>query len=377
MNKKRSALLAIGAFLLSNLKWIWGLLKFSKFGATFLSMFVTLLLYGQIYGWKFGIAIIYLIFIHEMGHVIAAKRKGIRTSPAIFIPFVGAMIAMKEQPRDAATEAYLAYGGPLAGLLSFLPAFPLYWWTEDPFWILVIYVGAMLNLFNLLPVSPLDGGRIVSVLSTKIWLFGLIGLGVFVYFSPGPMLFLILLFGILTWWTRLREGYRQQVLSYERERLLRFRRELDIWPTLDSSWETRERLYSDYLSATAKRTEKRRFYVPFLHDEQRLASDRQKIDRIYGTITWELYQQWERTPVLFADSDPNQPIPSPILAGAKHDADEKLKSIDEQLQRLTTYYEAPASTKWKVLAAYLGLAAVLSLCFFYANTITQGYISAS
>jgi len=377
MNKKRSALLAIVAFLLSNLKWIWGLLKFSKFGATFLSMFVTLLLYGQVYGWKLGVAIIYLIFIHEMGHVIAAKRKGIRTSPAIFIPFVGAMIAMKEQPRDAATEAYLAYGGPLAGLISFLPAFPLYWWTGDPFWILLIYVGAMLNLFNLLPVSPLDGGRIVSVLSTKIWLFGLIGLGVFVYFSPGPMLFLILLFGLLTWWTRLREGYRHRVLSYEKERLLRFRRELEVWPTLDSSWETRERLYAKFMSVTAKRTEKKRFYVPFLHDEQRFSADRQKIDRMYGTITWELYQQWERTPVLFADSDPNQPIPSPILVQAMHDADEKLKSLDEQLQRLTTYYEAPAKTKWKVLAAYLGLAAVLSICFFYATGVTQGLVSPS
>lgn len=374
MNKKRSALLAIGAFLVTNLKWIWGLLKFSKFGATFISMFITLLLYGQIYGWRFGVALVYLIFIHEMGHLIAAKQKGIRTSPAIFIPFVGALISMKEQPRDAATEAYLAYGGPLAGLLSFLPAFPLYWWTEDPFWILVIYLGAMLNLFNLLPVSPLDGGRIVSVLSTKIWLIGLLGLGAFLYFSPSPMLFLILFFGIITWWTRIREGYRHRVLSYEKQRLLRFQRELQSWPQLTTSWETRERLSNDYWNAAASKAEKKRFYFPFLQDDKRFKMDRRQIDRIYATITWELYQQWERTPVLFADSDPNQPIPSPILAEALRDANDKLVKIEEQLQRLTSYYEAPAKTKWKVLAAYLGLAAVLSFFFFYANTLTQGYL---
>ncbi|MCK9911988.1 hypothetical protein MXD81_22730, partial [Microbacteriaceae bacterium K1510] len=85
---------------------------------------------------------VYLIFVHEMGHLVAAKQKGIRTSPAVFIPFVGALISMKEQPRDAATEAYLAYGGPLAGLISFLPAIPLYVWTGEPFWAMVVSLGA-------------------------------------------------------------------------------------------------------------------------------------------------------------------------------------------------------------------------------------------
>ncbi|MCK9907185.1 hypothetical protein MXD63_45220, partial [Frankia sp. Cpl3] len=70
----------------------------------------------------------------------------------MFIPFVGALISMKEQPRDAATEAYLAYGGPLAGLISFLPAIPLYVWTGEPFWAMVVSLGATINLFNLLPV---------------------------------------------------------------------------------------------------------------------------------------------------------------------------------------------------------------------------------
>jgi Zn-dependent protease len=373
MNKKRSAILAIGAFLLTNLKWLLGLLKFSKFGATFFSMILSVLFYAEIYGWQFAIALVYLIFVHEMGHLIAARQKGIRTSPAIFIPFAGALISMKDQPRDAATEAYLAYGGPLAGLISFLPALPLYWWTDDPFWALVVYLGAMINLFNLLPVSPLDGGRIVSVLSTKIWLIGLLAILVMLIFTPGPILFLIFLFGALTWWNRLREGYKKRLLSYEKERLNRYLAELSAWPALISVVETKERLYGEFLSATAKRVEKKRFFLPFLQDEQRFAADRLRIDRVYAELAWNLFQQWERTPVLFWEADPNQPQPSPLLMEAARDARNRLTQIEEQLQRLTSYYESSPQTKWKVLGAYLGLAAVLSLFFLYASSIIEQY----
>jgi Zn-dependent protease len=370
MNKTRSVLLAIGAFLLTNLKWLLSLLKFSKFGTTLISMIVSLGAYAWAYGWKFAVALVYLIFVHEMGHVIAAKRKGIATSPAVFIPFVGALISMKEQPRDAKTEAYLAYGGPFAGLLSFLPALPLYWLTGEPFWALVIFLGAMLNLFNLLPVSPLDGGRIVSVLSTKIWFFGLLAMAVMIIFSPSPMLFLIFIFGLITWWNRAREGYLQRILSYEKEKLAHFLQELRTWPQLPYTVETRARLLGVYSYATNKRRNSR-FFLPFLQDEKRLERDKARLDRRYAELTWELFQKWERTPVTFADGDPYQPVPSPLLTEASLDAEERLKKVEEQLHRLSTYYESPASTKWKVLAAYLGLAIVLSLFLFYGNMIME------
>jgi Zn-dependent protease len=371
MNKKRSTMLAIGAFLLANLKWLLGLLKFSKFGATFLSMFLSLILYANFYGWKFAAALIYLIFVHEMGHLVAAKQKGIRTSPAIFIPFAGALISMKDQPRDAATEAYLAYGGPLAGLISILPALPLYWGTGDPFWALVIYLGATINLFNLLPVSPLDGGRIVTVLSTKIWLIGLLGILALLLFSPSPMLFLIFFLGAITWWNRSREGYKKRVLTYERERLGRFLAELRTWPTLLSVGDTKERLYDEYRAATAKRVQNKRFFLPFLQDDKRFAVDRARIDRLYAELAWNVYQQWERTPVLFLDADPEQPLPSPILMEASRDAERQLSLIENQLERLSSYYEAPAGTKWKVLIAYLALAAALSVAFWYGSSIIE------
>ena len=106
---------AIGLLILSKLKWVVGLLKFSKFGATFISMIISLFAYAVLFGYKFAIAIVYLIFVHEMGHLIFAKIKGLKTSPAIFLPFMGAVIAHK-RPDEVKTEAFIAYGGPLFGL---------------------------------------------------------------------------------------------------------------------------------------------------------------------------------------------------------------------------------------------------------------------
>ncbi len=370
--KNRSILLAIGAFLLSNLKWLIGLLKLSKFGATFLSMAISLAAYAWVYGWKFAAALVYLIFVHELGHLVAAKQKGLKTSPAIFLPFVGAVVSLKELPKDARTEAYLAYGGPFAGLLSFLPAVPLYWWTHDPFWGLVIHLGALINLFNLLPISPLDGGRIVSVLSTKIWMIGLIAVAVLLIVSPSPMLFLIFLFGLFSWWNRVREGYQARVLSHEKQKWLQFIHELKTWPTMYSFAAKRMELQTEIVEAEVL-AKQGGWLIPFLQDERRFARDKARIDYDMARTKRDLLVQWERTPVSFLNGDPLQPVTSPILAEACMEAEERVRVLDEQLQRLNTYYEAPASTKWKVLAAYLGLALVLSAFLLYGNDIMRYY----
>lgn len=366
MKKSRSVFLAIGAFLLANLKWLLGILKFSKFGTTLLSMMISLWAYALLYGWKFAAALVYLIFVHEMGHVVAAKQKGIATSPAVFIPFAGAFISMKDTPRDASTEAYLAYGGPLAGMLAFLPALPLYWWTHDPFWALVIYLGALLNLFNLMPISPLDGGRIVSVLSTKIWFIGLVGLGIMLFASPGPIMVFIFIIGLITWWSRLREDYQYQVLQYERAHLHDFLAEIAKWPHLESSWNKRSEL-SEEINRLDKTEPPKGYLIPFLQDDKRLRRDRLRLDKVYKHRAWDVYKQWERELVLFIDADPLQPAPSAVLGEAREKALQRLSEVEEQMHRLTTYYVAPASTKWKVLAAYLGLAAALSAFYLYAQ----------
>jgi Zn-dependent protease len=373
-SRMRSYLIGIGVFLLAKFKWALALLKWTKFGGTLITMGASLGAYALLYGWKFAVALVYLIFIHEMGHVIAAKRKGIPTSPAFFIPFVGALISMKQRPRDAATEAYLAYGGPLAGLISFLPAVLLYESTKDPFWALVIFLGASLNLFNLLPVSPLDGGRIVSVLSTRIWLAGLLILVVIVYFSPSPILYLVILFGFFTWWNRARENYQSSVLSYEREKLTEVRSALQQWQTLTSMLSIKQSL--TYAKETASREEeanKGKWLIPFLQDEERLARDKARMDREFADRTLSLLLEWEHLPVEYADSDAARPIPSELLVTADRIAQERIQAIDTELHRYRTYYVASPSVKWKVLAAYLLLAAALSLFMLYGHRLMELY----
>lgn len=203
-------LAVIGVFLLTKFQYILAALKFAKF-STLISMFISLGVYATIFGWRFAVAIIYCLFIHEMGHLIAMKIKKIPASPAVFIPFVGAVISIKGEIKDAKTEAFIAYGGPLAGLLSILPAIPLFLWTGDPVFALIIYLGAFLNLLNLLPVSPLDGGRIAAALSTHIWAFGLLVLLAWNIFMPSPILILILIIGAITWFSRLGEGKRLEL----------------------------------------------------------------------------------------------------------------------------------------------------------------------
>jgi Zn-dependent protease len=375
MNKSRyrSYLAGLGVFLLAKIKWVLALLKWSKFGATFVTMGASLGAYALLYGWKFAAVFIYLIFVHEMGHLIAAKRKGVATSPAIFIPFVGALISMKQQPRDAATEAYLAYGGPLAGLISFLPAVWLYEATGDPFWSLVIFTGALLNLFNLLPVSPLDGGRIVSVLSTRIWLVGLLLLVLIFSLWPSPILILVLVFGISSWWNRARESYRSAVLSYERDKLIALRRELQRWPTLTSTLQIKQELkvVLDEAADRERSGRNRKRLIPFLQDEERIARDRVRIDAEFADRTLGLLLEWEHQPVQYEDADPSKPIPSELLENVVRITGERIGVLEQELHRYRTYYVAPASVKWKVLGAYLLLAAVLSFFMIYGHRLME------
>jgi Zn-dependent protease len=376
--KWRAGLATLGLIVLTKIKWLIGLLKFTKFASMFLSLAVSLGAYAIFFGWKFAAVLLYLMFVHEMGHLVAARQKGIKTSPAIFIPFLGAAIAMKEKPKNAADEAYLAYGGPLAGLISFLPAVPLYAWTHDSVWGLMILLGALLNLFNLLPVSPLDGGLSVSVLSTKIWFFGLLAVVALLFWQTSPILILILLFGFFSWWNRAREGFQGEQLRYRKKRHEEYIRELRVMmddlffmrideegapdPVLNSDvrffWLRRVKGKADELKE--KLNEQSSFAIPFLQDEKKLKRKRLEIDLEY-----------ERKKENFLDGI------STDYDGLKRkitEAEALVGEMDKELDRLKTYYQAPASTKWKVLVLYLALAAVLSFFYFYGQNIASSVL---
>jgi len=168
-----------------------GSAKFSKLLLTAGTMLLSIGAYAMLWGWRFATGFVLLIFAHEMGHVLAARQRGLAVSAPAFIPFVGAYIMMKQQPASVETEAYVAYAGPFVGTLASFAVYYLGRNENDTMLLALSYSGFVLNLFNLLPISPLDGGRITAVLSPSIWFFGVpILLGLMIY-QPSPMLFVI------------------------------------------------------------------------------------------------------------------------------------------------------------------------------------------
>jgi Zn-dependent protease len=173
-----------GLLLLSSLKW-------AKLFTTTGTMLLSLAVYATIWGWRYAAGFVGLLFVHEMGHYLAAKQRGLPVGAPTFIPFVGAWIELKDQPMDAETEAYVGMGGPFLGAAASLA---VYLWareTSSQLLLAIAYAGLFLNLFNLLPVPPLDGGRITGVLSPRVWLIGAPMMLALLFYSPSPMLMVI------------------------------------------------------------------------------------------------------------------------------------------------------------------------------------------
>lgn len=171
-------------------------LKFGKVGITGGTMLLSMFAYSFIWGWPYAVGFVLLILVHELGHFVAARQRGLNVGAPAFIPFVGAWIQLKDMPHDAETEAYIGLAGPVAGTLAALACFEIARFTGSPLMLALSYSGFMLNLFNLLPLAPLDGGRVTAAISPKLWLLGgpmLIGL---FFWHPSPMFLLI---ALLAW----------------------------------------------------------------------------------------------------------------------------------------------------------------------------------
>jgi Zn-dependent protease len=159
------------------------------------SMLVSIGAYALIWGWRFGVGFVALLFVHEMGHVLQLRREGIKASAPMFIPFVGAIVAMKQMPKDAGAEARVGLAGPVLGSLGALAVLGLYGLTGNELFKALAFVGFFLNLFNLLPVLPLDGGRAMAALSPRLWFVGFALLVGATVLFPNPIMILIVLAG--------------------------------------------------------------------------------------------------------------------------------------------------------------------------------------
>jgi Zn-dependent protease len=138
------------------------------------TMFLSIFLYAQIWGWRFAVGFVLLIFVHETGHLIAARMMGLPAGWPVFIPFMGAVIALKEAPRNAWIEAIVGIGGPILGSVGALAAYAAAVFTDNPLFMALAYFGFFLNLVNLIPIIPLDGGRIVAAISPWLWVVGFV-----------------------------------------------------------------------------------------------------------------------------------------------------------------------------------------------------------
>ncbi len=172
------------------------LLLFSglKLGKIFTSggtMLLSVFTYALLFGWRYAAGFVGLIFVHEMGHYLAARQRGLNVGLPMFIPFVGAWIQLKELPHNVETEAYVGLAGPVFGTIGAIGCYLLGRHLDSTLMLALAYAGFFINLFNLIPISPLDGGRITAIISPKLWLVGApVLIGIFVL-HPSPILVLV------------------------------------------------------------------------------------------------------------------------------------------------------------------------------------------
>ena len=180
--------------LLLNFKWVFLGLKFAlSFGSIFVSIFA----YAMFFGWKLGVVFVLLMLMHEIGHIIAMRAYGMRTSLPYFIPLFGAFVTQQSPSPSRLADAVIALGGPVIGSLAAGLCYAYGAATNEPFWIAAAHLGLLLNLFQLIPVLPLDGGRAAGAISPRFFIFGLVLLGTYVVatrsFAPIMLMLLVVI----------------------------------------------------------------------------------------------------------------------------------------------------------------------------------------
>ena len=214
--RKLWAPIAAFGFLLWKLKFIFAaIFKFKLFTVAG-SMLVSIAAYALLWGWQFAVGFVLLLLVHELGHVLEAKRQGLPVTAPMFIPFLGALIMLKELPDNAWNEAKVAIAGPILGGLGTAAVWALGESTDSELLIALAFTGFFLNLFNLAPISPLDGGRIVAAIHPALWFVGLVALLALAIVAPNPIILLILVLGAMESWRRWQSRNRPEAEAYYR-----------------------------------------------------------------------------------------------------------------------------------------------------------------
>jgi Zn-dependent protease len=199
------ALAALGALIVKFFGAIKGLLLLVpklKLLTTAGTALVSVAAYSLFWGWTFALGFVVLLFVHEMGHVIQLRREGIKATAPMFVPFLGAFISAKSLGENALAEARVGLAGPILGSLGAAACLVIGEAANSDLFRALAYIGFFLNLFNLLPVVPLDGGRAMAAMAPWMWFVGLGALVALVLVIPNPILLIIILFAAIETWRR-------------------------------------------------------------------------------------------------------------------------------------------------------------------------------
>lgn len=183
------------AALLTKLKALLLLLPKLKLLISAGTMLISIAAYSLVFGWTFAMGFVALLLVHELGHVIQLRREGLKASLPMFIPFLGAVISARSLGDNALAEARVGLAGPILGSLGSVACVALWHLTGNDIWRALAFTGFFLNLFNLLPVVPLDGGRAMAAMTPWMWFVGFAALIPMAVFFPNPIVFLIVLIG--------------------------------------------------------------------------------------------------------------------------------------------------------------------------------------
>ncbi len=204
---KFGAYIKSGALLLGNA-------KFLTTGATAL---VSVAAYSLFWGWQFAAGFVALLFVHEMGHVIQLRREGIKASTPMFIPFLGAAIFSRSLGDNALAEARVGLAGPILGTLGAVAVAIAGAITGSDLLLALAYLAFFLNLINLIPVVPFDGGRAMAAVAPSMWFLGIGGLVAMILLLGNPFLLIFILLALRempTRWRQLRSRSIAQAAYY-------------------------------------------------------------------------------------------------------------------------------------------------------------------
>jgi Zn-dependent protease len=178
------------------------LLFLPKLATTAGTALVSVAAYSLFWGWTFALGFVVLLFIHEMGHVIQLRREGLKATAPMFIPFFGAVVVAKSLGENALAEARVGLAGPILGTTGAAGCLAIAEATNSDMLRALAYVAFFLNLINLIPLVPFDGGRAMAAMAPAMWFVGLGAMVVLLLLTGNFFLLVFIGLGGMETWRR-------------------------------------------------------------------------------------------------------------------------------------------------------------------------------